>query len=132
MEIHNIGMGINMNMSSMYGSDEMDRETKPYFGFEYKPFKNKKLKVYYNNSEMMQSIGIMMPVFNLCKKMHMNHSFYSIVISSKCLTIITSDSGDIFSTSLLKGINFNSMLASWEKLYGSLKLSQWVGIIVLG
>ena len=36
-------------------------------------FKNKKLKVYYNNSEMMQSIGIMMPVFNLGKKMHMNH-----------------------------------------------------------
>jgi len=73
MEMHSMDMGMNMNMSSMYGSDEMDRETKPYFGFEYKPFKNKKLKVYYNNSEMMQSIGIMMPVFNLGKKMHMNH-----------------------------------------------------------
>jgi len=76
MEMHSMdmnNMGMNMNMSSMYGSDEMGRETKPYFGFEYKPFKNKKLKVYYNNSEMMQSIGIMMPVFNLGKKMHMNH-----------------------------------------------------------
>jgi hypothetical protein len=66
-------MGMNMNMSSMYGSDEMDRETKPYFGVEYKPFKNKKLKVYYTHSDMMKSIGIMMPVFNLGKKMHMNH-----------------------------------------------------------
>ena len=74
MEMHSMDMNnMGMNMSSMYGSDEMDRETKPYFGFEYKPFKNKKLKVYYNNSEMMQSIGIMMPVFNLGKKMHMNH-----------------------------------------------------------
>lgn len=73
MEMHNMDMGMNMNMSSMYGSDEMDRETKPYFGVEYKPFKNKKLKVYYTHSDMMKSIGIMMPVFNLGKKMHMNH-----------------------------------------------------------
>ena len=74
MEMHSMdmnNMGMNMNMSSMYGSDEMDRETKPYFGFEYKPFKNKKLKVYYNNSEMMQSIGIMLPVLHLGKKMKM-------------------------------------------------------------
>ena len=73
MEMHNMDMGMNMNMSSMYGSEEMDRETKPYFGVEYKPFKNKKLKVYYTHSDMMKSIGIMMPVFNLGKKMHMNH-----------------------------------------------------------
>ena len=80
MEMHSMdmntdmnNMGMNMNMSSMYGSDEMDRETKPYFGVEYKPFKNKKLKVYYTHSDMMKSIGIMMPVFNLGKKMHMNH-----------------------------------------------------------
>ena len=78
MEMHSMNMdmnnmGMNMNMSSMYGSDEMDRETKPYFGVEYKPFKNKKLKVYYTHSDMMKSIGIMTPVFNLGKKMHMNH-----------------------------------------------------------
>ena len=40
---------------------------------EYKTFKNKKVKVYYTHSDMMKSIGIMMPVFNLGKKMHMNH-----------------------------------------------------------
>ena len=73
MEMHNMDMGMNMNMSSMYGSEEMEKETKPYFGVEYKPFKNKKLKVYYTHSDMMKSIGIMMPVFNLGKKMHMNH-----------------------------------------------------------
>ena len=72
MEMHNMDYG-HERMSSMYGSDEMDRETKPYFGVEYKPFKNKKLKVYYTHSDMMKSIGIMMPVFNLGKKMHMNH-----------------------------------------------------------
>ena len=62
MEMHSMGMGMNM-----------EKETKPYFGVEYKPFKNKKLKVYYTHSDMMKSIGIMMPVFNLGKKMHMNH-----------------------------------------------------------
>ena len=71
MEMHNMDM--NMNMSTMYGSDSMDRETNLYFGVEYKPFKNKKVKVYYTHSDMMKSIGIMMPVFNLGKKMHMNH-----------------------------------------------------------
>ena len=71
MEMHSMDM--NMNMSTMYGSDSMDRETNPYFGVEYKPFKNKKVKVYYTHSDMMKSIGIMMPVFNLGKKMHMNH-----------------------------------------------------------
>lgn len=64
MEMHSMGMGMGMNM---------EKETKPYFGVEYKPFKNKKLKVYYTHSDMMKSIGIMMPVFNLGKKMHMNH-----------------------------------------------------------
>jgi len=60
-----------MNMSSMNGSDEKDAMT--YFGVEYKPFKNRKLKIYYNHSEMMKSFGIMIPIFNLGKKMHMNH-----------------------------------------------------------
>tara|TARA_B100001063_G_scaffold63452_1_gene57470 strand:- start:790 stop:1263 length:474 start_codon:yes stop_codon:yes gene_type:complete len=69
MEMHNMGM--NMNMSQMYDSDQMDRETKPYFGLEYKPFKNKKLKLYYTHSDMMKSIGIMLPIFHLGKKMKM-------------------------------------------------------------
>ena len=60
-----------MDMSSMNGSDEKDAMT--YFGVEYKPFKNRKLKIYYNHSEMMKSFGIMIPIFNLGKKMHMNH-----------------------------------------------------------
>jgi hypothetical protein len=58
MEMHDMGMN-------------MDRETKPYFGLEYKPFKNKKLKLYYTHSDMMKSIGIMLPVFHLGKKMKM-------------------------------------------------------------
>ena len=64
-------MSMNMNM-------DMDMDgTEPYFGLEYKPFKNKMLKIYYNHSDMMKSIGIMMPIFNLGKKMdhtmHVDH-----------------------------------------------------------
>ena len=66
MGMNDMGMDMDMDM-------DMENETKPYFGVEYKPFKNKKLKVYYTHSDMMKSIGIMMPVFNLGKKMHMNH-----------------------------------------------------------
>ena len=65
----NMDMNMNMNMN-MDGTD-------PYFGIEYKPFKNKMLKVYYNHSDMMKSIGIMMPILHIGKKMnhdmHMNH-----------------------------------------------------------
>ena len=60
-----MSMGMNMNM-------DMDG-TEPYFGIEYKPFKNKMLKVYYNHSDMMKSFGIMMPILNIGKK-HMNHN----------------------------------------------------------
>ena len=65
-------MDMEMNMEmNMDGTD-------PYFGIEYKPFKNKMLKVYYNHSNMMKSIGIMMPILNIGKKMnhdmHMNHN----------------------------------------------------------
>jgi len=67
----NMSMGMNMGMNM-----EMDG-TEPYFGLEYKPFKNKMLKIYYNHSDMMKFIGIMMPIFNLGKKMdhsmHMDH-----------------------------------------------------------
>ena len=59
-------MNMNMNMN-------MDMNvTDPYFGIEYKPFKNKMLKVYYNHSDMMKSIGIMIPILNIGKK-EMNH-----------------------------------------------------------
>ena len=71
---HSMGMNdMGMNDMGMDMDMDMENETKPYFGVEYKPFKNKKLKVYYTHSDMMKSIGIMMPVFNLGKKMHMNH-----------------------------------------------------------
>ena len=63
-----MSMNMNMNMNM-----DMDMDgTEPYFGIEYKPFKNKMLKIYYNHSDMMKSIGIMTPIFNLGKK-HMNH-----------------------------------------------------------
>lgn len=65
----NMSMSMSMNM-------DMDG-TEPYFGLEYKPFKNKMLKIYYNHSDMMKSAGIMMPIFNLGKKMdhtmHVDH-----------------------------------------------------------
>ena len=60
-----MNMGMNMDM-------DMDG-TEPYFGIEYKLFKNKNLKVFYNQSEMMKTIGIMTPIFNIGKK-HMNHN----------------------------------------------------------
>jgi hypothetical protein len=65
------GMMTGMNSSSH--TTRMDSE--PYFGIEFKPFKNRKLKIYYNYSDMMKSIGIMMPIINIGKmKMnHMNH-----------------------------------------------------------
>ena len=66
-ENSNMTMGMNMGMNM-----EMDG-TEPYFGLEYKPFKNKNLKVFYNHSEMMKTIGIMTPIFNIGKK-HMDHN----------------------------------------------------------
>ena len=40
---------------------KMDSE--PYFGVDFKLFKNRKLKVFYNQSEMMKTIGIKTPIF---------------------------------------------------------------------
>ena len=71
--IMNMEHSMGMNNMGMDMDMDMEKETKPYFGVEYKPFKNKKLKVYYTHSDMMKSIGIMVPVLNLGKKMHMNH-----------------------------------------------------------
>ena len=63
----NMGMNMGMNM-------DMDMDgTEPYFGIDYKLFKNKNLKVFYNHSEMMKTIGIMTPIFNIGKK-HMDHN----------------------------------------------------------
>ena len=40
---------------------KMDSE--PYFGVDFKLFKNRNLKVFYNQSEMMKTIGIKTPIF---------------------------------------------------------------------
>ena len=45
---------------------QMDSE--PYFGIDFKLFKNRKLKVFYNQSEMMKTIGIKTPILKLGKK----------------------------------------------------------------
>ena len=63
-------------MSGMHSSSHtMRMDSEPYFGIEFKPFKNRKLKIYYNHSDMMKSVGLMMPILNIGKmKMnHMNH-----------------------------------------------------------
>ena len=45
---------------------QMDSE--PYFGIDFKLFKNRKLKIFYNQSEMMKTIGIKTPILKLGKK----------------------------------------------------------------
>ena len=45
---------------------KMDSE--PYFGIDFKLFKNRKLKLFYNQSEMMKTIGIKTPILKLAKK----------------------------------------------------------------
>ena len=63
-------------MSGMHSSSHtMRMDSEPYFGIEFKPFKNRKLKIYYNHSDMMKSVGLMVPILNIGKmKMnHMNH-----------------------------------------------------------
>ena len=45
---------------------KMDSE--PYFGIDFKLFKNRKLKIFYNQSEMMKTIGIKTPILKLAKK----------------------------------------------------------------
>ena len=58
----------------MHSSSENHNE--PYVGIAYKLFKNKKLKIFYNQSESMKTIGIMTPIFNIGKKkmnLNMDH-----------------------------------------------------------
>ena len=64
-------MGMHMNMGSMHISDENHNE--PYIGIDYKLFKNKNLRIFFNTSESMKTFGLMMPIFNIGKK-HMNHN----------------------------------------------------------
>ena len=64
-------MGMHMSMGSMNSSHENHNE--PYIGIDYKLFKNKKIKVFYNHSESMSTFGLMLPIFNIGKKMNMNH-----------------------------------------------------------
>lgn len=45
---------------------KIDSET--YFGIDFKLFKNRKLKLFYNQSEMMKTIGIKTPILKLGKK----------------------------------------------------------------
>jgi len=58
-----------MHMDSMHSSS--DNHNEPYVGIDYKLFKNKKLKIFYNQSESMKTIGLMMPIFNIGKE-HMH------------------------------------------------------------
>ena len=66
-----MGMG-SMNMGSMNSSDNNHNE--PYIGIDYKLFKSKKVRIFFNTSESMKTLGLMMPIFNIGKKMHMNHN----------------------------------------------------------
>ncbi len=45
---------------------KMDSE--PYFGIDFKIFKNKKFKVFYNQLEMMKTIGIKTPILEFSKQ----------------------------------------------------------------
>ena len=65
-------MGMQMGMVSMQSSD--DNHNEPYIGIDYKLFKSKKVRIFFNTSESMKTLGLMMPIFNIGKKMHMNHN----------------------------------------------------------
>jgi hypothetical protein len=43
-------------------------DSEPYFGIDYKIFNNKKFKVFYNQSEMMKTIGIKTPILEFSRK----------------------------------------------------------------
>tara|TARA_B100001057_G_scaffold406159_1_gene419421 strand:- start:12944 stop:13390 length:447 start_codon:yes stop_codon:yes gene_type:complete len=57
-----------MNMDSMHGDD-----LEPYLGIDFKLFKNRKLRIFYNQSDHMKTLGLMMPIFNIGKKMRMSN-----------------------------------------------------------
>tara|TARA_B100000575_G_scaffold57829_1_gene43646 strand:- start:4772 stop:5227 length:456 start_codon:yes stop_codon:yes gene_type:complete len=61
-------MGTNMG-SMHHHSDDLE----PYLGIDFKLFKKRKLKIFYNQSEHMKTLGLMLPVFNIGKKMKMSN-----------------------------------------------------------
>ena len=71
----NVAAGVmnEMEKSNHMGMHSSEMHSEPYFGIDFKLFKNRKLKIFYNQSEMMKTIGIMMPILDLGKKMKMNH-----------------------------------------------------------
>jgi len=71
----NVAAGVmnEMGKSNHMGMHNSEMHSEPYFGIDFKLFKNRKLKIFYNQSEMMKTIGIMMPILDLGKKMKMNH-----------------------------------------------------------
>tara|TARA_B100000214_G_scaffold233533_1_gene170545 strand:+ start:430 stop:885 length:456 start_codon:yes stop_codon:yes gene_type:complete len=72
----NVAAGImnEMGKNNHMGMHSSEMHSEPYFGIDFKLFKNRKLKIFYNQSEMMKTIGIMTPVFNLGRKKKMNHN----------------------------------------------------------
>ena len=72
----NVAAGVmnEMGKSNHMGMHSSEMHSEPYFGIDFKLFKNRKLKIFYNQSEMMKTIGIMTPVFNLGRKKKMNHN----------------------------------------------------------
>ena len=72
----NVAAGImnEMGKNNHMGMHSSEMRSEPYFGIDFKLFKNRKLKIFYNQSEMMKTIGIMTPVFNLGRKKKMNHN----------------------------------------------------------
>jgi len=42
--------------------------SEPYFGIDYKIFRNRKFKIFYNQSEMMKTIGIKTPILEFSRK----------------------------------------------------------------
>ena len=68
---HFNGSGGGQNATFTDSSNENHNE--PYIGIDYKLFKNKKLRIFFNTSESMKILGLMMPIFNIGKK-HMNHN----------------------------------------------------------
>ena len=55
-------MAMHMGMGSMHSSHENHNE--PYIGIDYKLFRNKKLRIFFNSSESMKTLGLMLPIFN--------------------------------------------------------------------
>ena len=72
----NVAAGVmnEMEKSNHMGMHSSEMHSEPYFGIDFKLFKNRKLKIFYNQSEMMKTIGIMMPILDLGKKMKMNNN----------------------------------------------------------